>query len=143
MNEPKPIIASVGAVIFKQNDVLLIKRAKPPFKHHWSIPGGKIEYGETVQSALHREIKEETGIEINIIGLIDIFESLPEIPGETHFLMIDYVGEWVRGEVVAGDDAEEAEFVPFAEALSRLAWDKTRRALQQAKSAIHRARLAN
>ena len=139
----QPII-SVGAVIFRGAEVLLIKRAKPPFKGHWSIPGGKVDYGESLETALAREVGEETGVEIRVLGLINAFESLPDgaglEPPEPHFVMLDYVADWVHGEPQAGDDAEEAEFMPFDEALSRLAWDQTRLALQQAKAARNRIR---
>jgi len=140
MSENRPIIASVGAVVFKGSDVLVVKRGRPPLKGHWSIPGGKLEYGEALADAVAREVKEETGCEINVIGLIDVFEARPQKIGEAHYLLIDYVAEWVSGEVVPADDADEAEFVPFAEALSRLAWDQTRTALQKAKLALKKAR---
>lgn len=138
MGKTRLIKASVGAVIFKGTEVLLIKRGHAPLKGHWSIPGGKIEYGEGLEEALRREIREETGVEISPIGLIDVYESLPTQEGEPHYLMVDYVCRWVSGTVKAGDDADEAVFLPFSEALSRLAWDKTRTALQQAKSALIR-----
>ena len=142
MGNTNSIRPSVGAVIFKGSEVLLIKRGRPPLKNHWSIPGGKLEFGEKVEEALVREVREETGVEINVIGLIDVFESLPQREGDSHYLMIDYVAEWVSGEPVPGDDAEEAEFLSFPEALSRLAWDQTRTALQQAKLALKKAKEA-
>ena len=133
----RPIL-SVGAVIFRGMDVLLIKRAKPPYQGHWSIPGGKVEHGESLMAALKREILEETGVMIRPIGLIDIFEALPRSPKDRHFIMVDYVAEWTSGEVEAGDDAVEAGFFPYDEALSRLAWDQTRTALQQARAKLPR-----
>lgn len=139
MTSDQKINPSVGAVVFKGSDVLLIKRGKAPLKGHWSIPGGKVEFGEPLEQALIREVREETGVEIKILGLIDVFESLPTSTINKHYLMVDYVAEWVSGEVAAGDDADEAEFVSFPEALSRLAWDQTRRALQQARKARQRA----
>ena len=103
-----------------------------PFKAHWSIPGGKIEHGEPLTSALAREVLEETGVEIEVLGLIDVFEALPEKDGDPHFVMIDYACRYVSGDVAAGDDAMDAAFVPLAEAMARLAWDKTRLAIQGA-----------
>ena len=140
MSENRPIIASVGAVVFKGSDVLVVKRGRPPLQGHWSIPGGKLEYGETLADAVAREVREETGCEIRVIGLIDVFEARPQKIGEAHYLLIDYVAEWVSGDVVPADDADEAEFVSFPEALSRLAWDQTRTALQKAKLALKKAR---
>ncbi len=139
MTEKKHIKAAVGAVVFRGQEVLLVKRGRAPLKGHWSIPGGKIEFGEGTRAAVKREVREETGIDIDVIGLIDVFESLPEKDGDGHYLMVDYVARHVSGEPVASDDAEEAEFVPFPEALSRLAWDQTRTALQQARLAMRRA----
>lgn len=112
--------------------MLLIQRAKPPFKAHWSIPGGKIDYGETTREAIHREVMEETGVTFEILGLIDVFEALPEEPGDPHYVMIDFACRYLSGDVVAGDDAMDAQFVPIEEALSRLAWDKTRHAIRSA-----------
>ncbi len=137
------IKASVGAVVFKGAEVLLIKRGQMPYKGHWSIPGGKVQHGEKLEQALQREVREETGVEINVIGLIDVFESLPKGEGEDHYLMIDYVAEWVSGNPVAADDAEAAAFLLYPEALSRLAWDQTRRALSQAKLAYKKAKEAS
>ncbi|MEM9988898.1 MAG: NUDIX hydrolase [Pseudomonadota bacterium] len=126
------VTLAVGAVILKDQDVLLIKRGRAPFLGHWSIPGGKVDFGESLETALHREIKEETGVTIKTLGLINAFEALPEHEGDRHFVMIDYACAYVSGDVRAGDDAMEAAFFPLPEALSKLAWDKTRQAVQGA-----------
>lgn len=131
----KQISIGVGAVVFRGGDVLIIRRGKPPFEGRWSIPGGGLDYGEALEDAVRREVREETGVEIDIIGLIDVYEALPnEAQGEFrgHYLMIDYAAEWRAGEPVAGDDAAEAAFVPLEEALARLSWDKTRTAVRRA-----------
>ena len=132
MTDREKIVAGVGAVVFRGGDVLVIRRGKPPFKGQWSIPGGKLDYGERLTDALAREVREETGVEIRVLGLLDVFEALPEASGN-HYLMIDYVAEWVSGEPVAGDDAEDAVFVSFEEAGRRIAWDTTRRAIAAAE----------
>lgn len=126
------VTPAVGAVILRGQDILLIRRARPPFEGHWSIPGGKLAFGEPLEAALKREIREETGVEVAVLGLIDVFEALPDKPGDPHFVMIDYACAYLAGEVTAGDDALEAGFFPLPEALSRLAWDKTRQAVQGA-----------
>ncbi len=125
-------IISVGAVVFRGDEALVIRRGREPLKGQWSIPGGKVDYGERLHDAVAREVREETGIEIRVLGLLDVFESLPAGEGAPHYVMIDYVAEWVSGEPVAGDDADEAEFVPFAEAKARISWDTTRRAMDRA-----------
>ena len=135
MGESEIIKVGVGAVVFRGDEVLIIKRGKPPFEGQWSIPGGGLDYGETVKDAVAREVREETGLEIEILGLIDVFDGLPQDKDgdfAQHIVMIDYVCEWRAGEPVAGDDAAEAEFAPVETALERLSWDKTRQAIGQA-----------
>ncbi len=135
MAESETIKVGVGAVIFRDAQMLLIKRGKAPFKGQWSIPGGGLDYGEAVRDGLVREIREETGVEVEILGLLDVFEALPRPEGgdfAQHVVLIDYVCEWQAGEPVAGDDAAEAEFVPVDTALERLSWDKTREAVSRA-----------
>lgn len=131
MTVVRPILA-VGGVILKGDEVLLIQRARPPFKGHWSIPGGKVDHGEPLHRALIRELREETGLEVEILGLIDIFEALPEESGAPHYVMLDYACRYVSGTLAAADDAMDAAFLPVPEALARVAWDETRRAVQGA-----------
>jgi len=137
MTRDQTIAIGVGAVVFRGDDVLIIKRGKPPFMGQWSIPGGGLEYGEKVTDAVLREVREETRLEVKLIGLLDVFDAIPDQGQQEndfaqHTVIIDYVAEWVAGEPVAGDDAAEAEFVSMAEAISRLSWDVTRQALRRA-----------
>ena len=78
-----PLIG-VGAVVWRNNDILLVKRAKPPRLGQWSIPGGKQELGETIEEAVHREILEETSVKIKIVGLIGVVDAINL--GKTHNL---------------------------------------------------------
>ena len=133
------ITPSVGIVVWRDDQVLLIKRANPPFQGHWSIPGGKLEPGETLHDGALRELMEETGIHAEIIGLIDVFESISET---NHYVMIDYAAIWHSGEPVAGDDAAEARFIACEEALDKLSWDMTRTALKQSREIIKRHKSA-
>lgn len=129
------ISIGVGAVVFRGDEVLLVKRGKAPFKGKWSIPGGGLNHGERIEDAVHREVREETGLTIRLVGLIGVFEALPDEVAEapySHIVLIDYAAEWVQGEPVAGDDAAEALFVPVEEALVRVSWDKTRQAVARA-----------
>ncbi len=123
----------VGAVVFRGAEVLLIKRGKAPFIGQWSIPGGSLHEGERLEDAVIREVREETGVEIRLLGLVGVFEALPKTrEGEgflRHMLMIDYAAEWVSGAPVAGDDAAAAEFAPYEQALARVSWDLTRTAI--------------
>ncbi|MEM9706906.1 MAG: NUDIX hydrolase [Pseudomonadota bacterium] len=139
MSETTKPRVSVGAVVFKGDAVLLIKRGRPPFKGQWSIPGGGVEYGERLVDAVKREVMEETGVEVDVLRLIDAFEALPgEQPGanDRHNVMIDYVCRWTAGEPRAGDDAADAAWAPLDEAMERLAWDETRRAIQMAAALL-------
>jgi 8-oxo-dGTP diphosphatase len=126
MTHPRPV-ACVGLVVWKGNEVLLIRRGRPPMEGAWSIPGGKIEFGENTQEAGLRELAEETGVEARIETLLGVYEA---IAPDSHYVLIDFTAEWVSGDPEPGDDASEAVFVPLDEALSRLSWDKTRTAVQ-------------
>jgi len=128
------IAIGVGAVVFREREVLIIKRAKPPFAGRWSIPGGGLHQGERLEAAVAREVMEETGVSIRIGGLIGVFEAVPGADPEIdrHVVLIDYWADWLAGEVVAGDDAAAAEFVPLEEAIRRISWDETRAAIAAA-----------
>lgn len=123
-------IAGAGIVVVRGDEVLVIQRGKPPYEGEWSIPGGKIEYGETAEEAALRELKEETGVAARIIGLIDVIDSIaarqPGSESDWHFLLIDYAAVWTAGEPVADDDVSDAVFLPVADAIARTRWDKTR-----------------
>lgn len=130
----RPVVG-VGVVVLRGNDVLLIRRAEPPRKDRWSIPGGKQERGETVRDAAHREIREETGVEIALIGLVDVVDGISR--DETgaaisHYTLIDFAAEWVSGEPVAGDDAAEARWTPLETLDDYRLWSETRRIIAAA-----------
>lgn len=121
---------SVGLVVWRGEDVLLIRRGREPHKGMWSIPGGKVQFAERLEDAGLRELAEETGVTAAIAGLIDVFEAIDE---DSHYVMVDYAARWTGGEPVAGDDAAEAAFFPFNDALALLSWDMTRDALRRSR----------
>jgi len=129
----RPLVG-VGVVVFRGDEVLIVRRGRPPFQGQWSIPGGKLEFGERLEGAALREVQEETGVDARLIGLIGVFEAPPGVAADlrAHMVMVDYAAEWVAGEPQAGDDAAAAEFVPIGEARGRLSWDETRRAVDMA-----------
>lgn len=133
-------VPAVGVVCLKGDEVLLIRRGTPPRQGEWSLPGGRIEPGEAVTAAALRELQEETGVEADLIGLIDVVDGIFAEVGK-HYVLIDYAAIWRSGEVRAGDDAAEAEFVPLEEALARVDWWQTRRMITRAH-AMARAHLA-
>lgn len=140
-SDRKPV-AGAGIVVFRGDEVLVIQRGKPPYAGEWSIPGGKIEYGETAAEAALRELKEETGVEARIVGLIDVVDSIggrePGRPGDWHFLLVDFAAVWVSGEPVADDDVSDAVFLPFDDAVARTRWDKTRDVIGRARDIVRR-----
>jgi 8-oxo-dGTP diphosphatase len=97
------------------------------------LPGGRIEPGEGVRAAALRELREETGVEARLIGLIDVIDGIFPDAGR-HYVLIDFVAEWISGEPVAGDDAADAAFVSVQRALELVTWSETRRIIEQAVS---------
>jgi 8-oxo-dGTP diphosphatase len=127
---PTPVPA-VGVVCLRGDSVLLIRRGTPPRQGAWSLPGGRIEPGERAVDAALRELREETGVEAEITGLIDVVDGLFPEAGR-HYVLIDYAARWVSGEPVAGDDAVEARFVALDEIESLIEWSETRRIIRMA-----------
>jgi 8-oxo-dGTP diphosphatase len=110
-------------------EVLLIRRGKPPRQGEWSLPGGRIEWGERAADAALRELAEETGVEAELLGLLDVVDGLF---AERHYVLVDYAARWRAGEPRGGDDALEARFWPAAEALELVQWSETRRIISLA-----------
>ncbi|MBU6458375.1 MAG: NUDIX domain-containing protein [Bradyrhizobium sp.] len=93
---PHPQLA-VSAAIFRDGKVLLVRRAKSPANGFYSLPGGRVEFGESLHTALHREIDEETGLRIEIAGLAGWREVLPET-GRGHYLIMSFAARWIGQE---------------------------------------------
>lgn len=108
----RPLVG-VGVAIIDDDEVLLIKRAHDPGKDKWAIPGGKVEYGESLAEAATREVKEETGLLVELDEIIWVGESIS--PGH-HIVLVDFAGRAVGGNLVAGDDASEVAWVPIQDA---------------------------
>ena len=130
---PAPVPA-VGVVCLRDDSVLLIRRGTPPRQGEWSLPGGRIEPGERAADAALRELREETGVEAEITGLIDVVDGLFPEAGR-HYVLIDYAARWLSGEPVAGDDAIEAQFVALDEVEALIDWSETRRIIDMAVAA--------
>jgi len=125
----KPIDC-VGVICFRGDDVLLIKRGKPPRKGDWSIPGGRIEAGETEREAALRELLEETGIMATLESKIATIEAQFE---DYNYRLHDYAARWISGEPKYGDDAIDARFFPADELDALGMWAKTREVIETAR----------
>ncbi|GAK34001.1 DNA mismatch repair protein MutT [Iodidimonas nitroreducens] len=133
----RPLIG-IGVVVLKEDCVLLIRRGKPPKAGEWSLPGGAQEWGETTHEAARREVYEETGIEIEIIGLLDVVDGLmPDGKGDYafHYTLIDYHGRWMAGTPKAASDAADAAWVRLDHLDDYGLWDETRRVIALAQKA--------
>lgn len=132
-------VPAAGVVCLRRGaeglEVLLIRRGRPPRRGEWSLPGGRIEPGEGARAAALRELAEETGVEAEITGLIDVVDGVFPEAG-LHYVLIDFSARWIAGEPRAGDDAAEARFWPVAEALETVAWSETRRVIALAAEAF-------
>jgi len=124
----------VGAVVFKEDRVLLVLRGKPPAEKQWSIPGGCVELGETLQEAAEREIVEEAGIIIqakNPIYTFDVIERDENGDIRFHYVIVDLAADYVSGELSAGDDAVAVSWVSLEDLNERNVSDATRKLLAQ------------
>lgn len=114
---PKCPIVGVGGVVVDGDRALIVKRAHEPRKGEWSIPGGRVELGETLVDATRREIKEETGLDVEVGAIVEVFDRVHRVEDRVryHFVIIDYVCRIVGGTLCAGDDAEDVAWVTSEE----------------------------
>ena len=113
---PRRPMVGVGAVVWRDGSVLLERRGQPPAQGSWSLPGGLVDVGETLEQALTREVREECSIEITVGPILGVFEPIvrdDEGRIRYHYVVIDYLAFYARGEVAIGDDAAELRWVPF------------------------------
>ena len=116
INPQKITRIGVGAVVFKDDAILLVKRRNPPYQNQWAIPGGKLRFCEPLKVAVAREILEETGIVIDVLEPVHTFEVISQnndkIKADAlHYVVIDYVANYQSGEILAADDAKSAAWV--------------------------------
>jgi 8-oxo-dGTP diphosphatase len=112
MPEASPIAPShpqlaVSAAIFRDGKVLLVRRARSPAKGFYSLPGGRVEFGESLHAALQREIDEETGLKIEIVSLAGWREVLPGPTGGGHYLIMSFAARWAANEPVLNDELDD------------------------------------
>jgi 8-oxo-dGTP diphosphatase len=129
----QPILA-VGAVVLHQNRILLIRRGKEPAQGQWAIPGGRVELGETMHTAVIREIMEETSVSIRPGELVYYFETIqpdPEGKIQFHYAIFDFMAEYLAGEPTPRDDALDARWVSAMDVQTYKLNSKTRHLLQR------------
>ncbi|HEU5402562.1 MAG TPA: NUDIX hydrolase [Terriglobales bacterium] len=111
---PDRPIVGVGAVIVDGGRALVVRRGTEPLKGQWSIPGGMLELGEKLREGITREVKEETGLEVEVFDVLDVFDSIfPDSDGRTqyHYVLIDFLCRPRGGELRAGSDVSEVKWV--------------------------------
>ena len=104
---PAAPVVGVGGVVVRDGRVLLIRRGKPPLYGRWVVPGGTVELGETLEAALVREMEEETGLRVEPLEILTVFDRI-EREGERvsyHYVIVDFLCRWHSGEARAGSDA--------------------------------------
>jgi ADP-ribose pyrophosphatase YjhB (NUDIX family) len=104
---------AVSAAIFRDGKVLLVRRARSPGKGFYSLPGGRVEFGESLHQALSREVDEETGLKIDISGLAGWREVLPSAGGGGgHYLIMSFAARWRANEPVLNDEHDDFKWLP-------------------------------
>jgi 8-oxo-dGTP diphosphatase len=112
----RPVVAAI-ATVYRNGDVLLVRRANPPDIGRWGFPGGKVEFGESLEDAAVRELFEETGVRAKaqqIFTAVDAFDHDEYGALRHHYVLVAVLCSWVSGEPIAGDDALEANWIPVS-----------------------------
>jgi len=114
---PQTPLVGVGAVVVRDGRVLLVRRGSEPLKGHWTLPGGLLEVGESLREGVAREVKEETGLEVEPIELVELLERIHREQGRVrfHYVIADYLCRVTGGELCAASDADALRWVERAE----------------------------
>ncbi len=146
---PDRPVVGIGGVVIEAGRVLLIRRGGEPLRGQWSIPGGYLELGESLKDGVARELLEETGLQVRVLDLIEVFDRVYREPDDTnpknlqgpkyHFVIVDYLCERISGEARAGSDVTHVAYATEEELAK---YDLTSTATRVIKTAfaMHRAR---
>jgi 8-oxo-dGTP diphosphatase len=136
---PTAPVVGVGGVVVRDGRVLLVRRGKEPLYGRWTVPGGTVELGETLEEAVVREMEEETGLRVEPVEVLTVFDRI-EREGERvtyHYVIVDYRCRWRSGEPRAASDALD---VAWASAEELPGYDLPPKALEVVRDALLRAR---
>ena len=146
---PERPMVGVGGVIIDHGRTVLIRRGSEPLRGEWSIPGGTLELGETLEEGLIRELREETGLEVRVLELIELFDRIYLDNGSAgaqgkkkprfHYVIADYLCELVGGQPRAGSDVTDVVFAREEE-LTRFHLTETATRILKKAFAMSRAR---
>jgi 8-oxo-dGTP diphosphatase len=133
---PSPLVGA-GAVIWNdKREIVLIRRGKAPRQDQWSIPGGHVEWGESVREAVLREVREETGLSVEIAALIDVVDLVTRDETgniSSHYVLIDFAARLLGGELRPGSDAADARWVAYSLLDDYQMWSETRRIIDASR----------
>ena len=117
---PERPVVGIGGVVIERERALLIRRGSEPLRGQWSIPGGTLELGESLQAGVARELLEETGLQVRVLDLIEVFDRIfvePSLGGggtakrpKYHYVIVDYLCERITGEAVAASDVTDVAY---------------------------------
>ncbi len=138
---PDRPIVGVGGVVIRDGQVLLVQRAQEPLSGKWTLPGGAVELGETLEEAVVRELREETGLEVRVLELVEAFERIARDGSDRpryHYVLLDYLCVPVSGELLAGSDVAAADWVRPEEFARYQVSEKARAICEKALALLRR-----
>tara|TARA_B110000196_G_C20855887_1_gene525040 strand:- start:61 stop:504 length:444 start_codon:yes stop_codon:yes gene_type:complete len=134
---PQRPIVGLGATIFGPRGIVLIKRGNPPRVGAWSLPGGAQDLGETVKEGIIREVKEETGLDVKVLEIIDVIDSINRDPDgqiKYHYTLVDACVIVTGGTLQASSDAMDAQWFSLAQIADLNLWSETNRIIKRANA---------